>query len=66
MATKKSIKITPYDTPWEIACMLINAKYRFTNVFGQEVVSTFFDNEELRCIGEHLINYCNAERGETK
>ena len=66
MATKKSIKITPYDTPWEIACMLINAKHRFTNVLGQEVVSTFFDKEELRRIGEHLIGYCNAEREETK
>lgn len=66
MATKKSIKITPYDTPWEIACMLINAKHRFTNVLGKEAVSTFFDKEELRRIGEHLINYCNAEREETK
>ena len=66
MATKKSIKITPYDTPWEIACMLINATYQFTNVLGKEVVSTFFDKEELRRIGEHLINYCNAEREETK
>jgi hypothetical protein len=66
MATKKSIKITPYDTPWEIACMLINAKHRFTNVLGQEVVSTFFSKAELRCIGEHLINYCNAEMEETK
>ena len=65
MATKKSIKITPYDTPWEIACMLINAKHQFINVLGQEVVSTFFDNAELRRIGEHLINYCNAEREET-
>ena len=66
MATKKSIKITPYDTPWEIACMLINATYQLTNVLGKEVVSTFFDKEELRRIGEHLINYCNAEREETK
>ena len=66
MATKKSIKITPYDTPWEIACMLINAKHRFTNVLGKDVVSTFFDKSDLRRIGEHLINYCNAEREETK
>ena len=66
MATKKSIKITPYDTPWEIACMLINAKHQFTNVLGQDVVSTFFDKEELRRIGEHLIGYCNAEMEETK
>lgn len=66
MATKKSIKIAPEDTPWEIACMLINAKYRFTNILGQEVVSTFFDKAELRRIGEHLIGYCNAETEETK
>lgn len=66
MATKNSIKITPYDTPWEIACMLINAKHRFTNVLGQDVVSTFFDKAELRLIGEHLIGYCNVEMDETK
>ena len=66
METINAIEITPYDTPWEIACMLINAKRQFTNVLGQEVVSTFFDNAELRRIGEHLINYCNAEREETK
>ena len=66
MSTKKSIKITPYDTPWEISCMLINAKYLYTNVLGQENVSTFFNKDELRRIGEHLINYCNAEREETK
>ena len=66
METSNAIEITPYDTPWEIACMLINAKRKFTNVLGQEVVSTFFDKEDLRRIGEHLINYCNAEREETK
>ena len=66
MATKKSIKITPYDTPWGIACMLINAEYLSTNVLGKEFVSPFFDLTELRRIGEHLINYCNAEREETK
>ena len=66
MDTSNAIEITPYDTPWEIACMLINATYQFTNVLGQETVSTFFDNAELRRIGEHLINYCNAEREEKK
>ena len=61
MASKKSIKITPYDTPWEVACMIINAEYRHTNMLSQEVVSPFFDKEDLRRIGEHLIGYCNAE-----
>ena len=63
METNNAIEITPYDTPFEIACMLINAKRKFTNVLGQE--ATFFEKEELRRIGEHLINYCNVEREET-
>ena len=66
MATKKSIKITPYDTPWEIACMLINAEYLSKNVFGHEIALTFFNKAELRRIGEHLINYCNTEMEETQ
>lgn len=66
METSNAIEITPYDTPWEIACMLINAKRKFTNVFGREAVSTFFDKEELRRIGEHLINYCNTEMEEAQ
>ena len=66
METSNAIEITPYDTPWEIACMIINAKRKFTNVLGQEVVSTFFEKEDLRRIGDHLINYCNAEKEETK
>ena len=66
METSNAIEITPYDTPWEIACMLINAKHRFKTNLGEEVVSTFFDKTELRSIGEHLIGYCNAEMEETK
>lgn len=58
---KKSIKITPYDTPWEVACMIINAKYKHEDLLNQEVVSPFFEKEDLRRIGEHLIGYCNAE-----
>ena len=58
---KKSITITPYDTPWEVACMLINAEYKHENMLKQEVVSHFFDKADLRRIGEHLVNYCKAE-----
>ena len=58
---RKSIKITPYDTPWEIACMLINAKHKTKNFLGAEVISDFFNEQELRRIGEHLVNYCNTE-----
>ena len=62
---KKSITITPYDTPWEVACMLINAEYKHENMLKQEVISPFFDKADLRRIGEHLVNYCKAESEET-
>ena len=62
METNNAIEISPYDTPFEISCMLINAKRKFTNV--QE--TTFFEKEGLRRIGEHLINYCNVEREEAE
>lgn len=62
MAVKKAIKITPYDTPWEVACMLINAQYEATNLFGQSGLVPFFEKQDLRRIGEHLISYCNAEK----
>ena len=57
------IEITPHDTPWEIACMLINAEYQYTNILKQDVIGKFFENDDLRRIGEHLINYCNTEKG---
>ena len=66
MATKKSIKITPYDTPWEVACMIINAEYLSKNVLGQEIVLSYFNKADLRRIGEHLLNYCNAEMEESQ
>ena len=63
MEQEAKIEITPYDTPWEIACMLINAEYKYANILGQDVIGKFFENDDLRCIGEHLINYCNTEKG---
>lgn len=58
----EEIKITPYDTPWEIACMLINAEYECTNILKQDVATRFFELADLRRIGEHIVNYCNAEQ----
>lgn len=63
MEQEAKIEITPYDTPWEIACMLINAEYQYTNILKQDVIGKFFEIEDLRRIGEHLINYCNTEKG---
>ena len=65
MEQEAKIEITPYDTPWEIACMLINAEYKYTNILNQDVIGKFFEIEDLRRIGEHLINYCNTEKGNT-
>lgn len=60
--TGTKIKITPYDTPWEIACMIINAKYEAETLLTKEkCYRSFFDIEDLKRIGEHLVNYCNAE-----
>lgn len=58
----KNIKITPYESPWDIACKLINAEYKCENFLGQEIFCNFFNLEDLRKIGEHLINYCNTEK----
>ena len=63
MKQEAKIEITPYDTPWEIACMLINAEYKHANILGQDVIGNFFKNDDLRRICEHLINYCNTEKG---
>ena len=58
------LKITPYDTPWEIACLLINAEYEREDIFKQTVTEKFFELDDLRRIGEHIINYCNTEQKE--
>ena len=58
------LKITPYDTPWEVACLIINAEYERKNIFNQTVTEKFFELEDLRRIGEHIVNYCNTEQKE--
>lgn len=59
------IKIDEHDTSWEIACMLINATHTVHNRFsGKDYEEQMFDLEDLRKIGEHLINYVNTEQEE--
>ena len=58
------LKITPHDTPWEIACLLINAEYKIKNLFGEDATDKFFELDDLRRIGEHIINFCNTEQKE--
>lgn len=57
----ETIKISIYDTPFEIACKLLQARRSYTNVLNQKAEIECFDLVELRCIGEHLVNYCNTE-----
>jgi hypothetical protein len=57
----EKIEITANDTPWEIACMLINAQYSCKNIFGQDIMVRMFELEDLRCIGQHLVNFCECE-----
>ena len=60
------LKIAPYDTPWEVACLLINAEYEAKNILNQNIVIKFFDIDDLRRISEHIVNYCNTEQKEVK
>ena len=57
----EEIKISPYDSPWEIACAIINAQYKCENIFGQIIERPFFEIDELRRIAEHIVNYCKVE-----
>ena len=51
------IKITSIDTPWEIACKLINAKI----FLGEGVIKPMFESEDIMRIGEHLVYYATVE-----
>ena len=57
----EEIKISHYDSPWEVACSIINAQYKCENIFGQIIEKPFFEPDELRRIGEHIVNYCKTE-----
>jgi len=59
---KDDIIISPYDSPFEIACTLINAQREAINlVTNDTVMLDSFTKEDLRKIGEHLVNYCRTE-----
>lgn len=55
------IEIEKGDSPWEIACLLINAKFLCESIAGNPLTRSFFSKDELRRIGEHLVNYCETE-----
>lgn len=60
------IEIDGYDTPWEVACKLINAtrKVKVSSLFGveeHEVDRPVFDIDDLYLMGDHLMKYAIAE-----
>ena len=59
------IEIGEYETPWEVACKLIDAteerKDPFTHRMREEKV---FSVDELKLIGKHLISYYDVEKEE--
>ena len=56
------IIISPYETPWEIASKIINAKCEVALLGSQKYLTSAFTFDDLRKIGEHIVNYCNAEQ----
>lgn len=56
-----AIKIRAINTPWEVACMLINTKIECEDIFGTAQECPMFTNKELQKIGEHLVNYAKVE-----
>ena len=57
MMAQNVVKITSSDTPWEIACKLINAK----NFLGEGIINHMFKIEDIKRIGEHLVYYAMVE-----
>lgn len=60
--SETNIVISLFDEPWEVACKIINAEYTTTNIFDNEIKEPFFDIDELKKIGEHIVNWCNTEK----
>ena len=54
------IQIDEYDTPWEVACKLINATHTIT-IFNKEREEEMFHNEDILAIAHHLGNYARTE-----
>lgn len=51
------VKISGSDTPWEIACKLINAK----SFLGEGIIKPMFEMADIKRIGEHLVYYATVE-----
>ena len=59
------IQISKYSTPLDVAITLWQAKAISRSIFGDEV-TRIFTLDEIRQIGQHLINFAAVEEKEIK
>lgn len=59
------IQISKYSTPLDVAITLWKAKVISRSIFGDEV-TRMFTLDEIRQIGQHLINFAAVEEKEIK
>lgn len=59
------IQISKYSTPLDVAITLWKAKVISRSIFGDEV-TRIFTLDEIRQIGQHLINFAAVEEKEIK
>lgn len=59
------IQISKYITPLDVAITLWKAKVISRSIFGDEV-TRIFTLDEIRQIGQHLINFAAVEEKEIK
>ncbi len=57
------IQISKYSTPLDVAITLRKAKVISRSIFGDEV-TRMFTLDEIRQIGQHLINFAAVEEKE--
>lgn len=55
------IQISKYSTPLDVAITLWKAKVISRSIFGDEV-TRMFTLDEIRQIGQHLINFAAVEK----
>lgn len=59
------IQISRYSTPLDVAITLWQAKAKSRSIFGDEV-TRIFTLDEIRQIGQHLINFAAVNEKEIK
>lgn len=59
------ITIDDYDTPWEVACKLIDADREVNTICGKRK-EPMFERQDIQAIGRHLTCYALTEEEREK